>query len=117
MFQDIGNTIRSRYGQTAIVLLVAYIVGKFLWGWGVVAAAYGLLVYLIMAVGIRMDDLARDIRSIRDMHAADAQRQERMIHHLAQINASLNRLGDDRSPTSPSLSVEDPITPKAVSRD
>lgn len=107
----------NRYGQAAIVLLIIFGIGRTLWGWGFITAAYGLIVYLIIAIGIRVDEMARDIRSLREIRSAEAEQQTRMIHRLDQISAALIRIDHHLTHSAPSIGSDDPIAPKVAPRD
>jgi len=109
--------LKSRYGQTAICLVVAFGVGRYVWGWGFIMAAFGLLVYLILAIGIRLDDMAQDIRVIRDARTAEAAGNARLVDHLAALNATLTRIDRHLAPTESPPATDDVSAVKMVRRD
>ncbi len=48
---------RSPYVTTALVFLVILFAGRLIWGWGGLTFAYFLLLYCLIAIGIRIDEL------------------------------------------------------------
>ena len=52
---------KSPYTATAATFLVILAVGHAFWGWGAVATAFCLLLYCIVAVAIKLDDIAQHL--------------------------------------------------------
>lgn len=72
---------RSPYITTALIFLVVLFVGRLIWGWGALTFAFFLLVYCLIAIGIRIDEL---IDRLGDMQTT-----------LGQIRDALERPLDD----------------------
>lgn len=60
MIQPMKNTFnKSPYAATAATFLAMLAVGYVFWGWRAMATAYCLLLYCIVAVAIKLDDITR----------------------------------------------------------
>jgi hypothetical protein len=57
---------KSPYTATAATFLVILAVGHAFWGWGTVATAFCLLLYCIVAVAIKLDDIAQHLDIISE---------------------------------------------------
>jgi hypothetical protein len=89
---------KSPYTTTAATFLVILAVGHAFWGWGAVATAFCLLLYCIVAVAIKLDDIAQ---------------------HLDSLSEQVRRLttATDGVPTAPPPAVSKVITADAGSPD
>jgi len=57
------------YSIAAFVFLVVLIVGNIWFGWGQLALAYFGLLFFIVIIGIRLDDIARQVRDLGAVQA------------------------------------------------
>ncbi|MFH1981275.1 MAG: hypothetical protein ABIL58_05505 [Pseudomonadota bacterium] len=57
---------KGPYTTTAATFLVILAVGRVFWGWGAVATAFCLLLYCIVAVAIKLDDIAQRLDSLSE---------------------------------------------------
>ncbi len=52
------------YSVTAFIFLIVLVVGNLWLGWGQLALAYFGLLYCIVIIGIRLDEIARQVRDL-----------------------------------------------------
>ncbi len=52
------------YAATSIVFLVVFIIGIVWFGWGQFALAYFVLLYCIVIIGIKLDDITGQLRDL-----------------------------------------------------
>ena len=55
---------KNPYTATAVIFLVVLAAGRILWGWGSLAFAYFLLLYCIVAVAIKLDEIAAGLHTV-----------------------------------------------------
>lgn len=65
--QTQGMTMRYRllkdpYATSALVLMASAWLGAWIWGWGPLVFAYFLLLYFIVALGVRLDEITDQMR-------------------------------------------------------
>lgn len=58
------NLDKYPYAVTAVVFLVVLLVGNVWLGWGQLALAYFGLLFCIVIIGIRLDEIVRQIRDL-----------------------------------------------------
>ena len=58
------NLNKYPYSVTAFVFLVVLVIGNVWLGWGQLALAYFGLLYCIVIIGIRLDEIARQVRDL-----------------------------------------------------
>ena len=93
------------YAVTALVFLAVLIVGQIWLGWGQLALAYFALLYCIVIIGIRLDEIARQVRDLGAVQTtllkesgnpgsfAQAVLEIRQLNgQLSEIKAQLNRI-------------------------
>lgn len=57
---------KSPYTTTAVVFLVMLAVGHVFWNWGAITTAFCLLLYCIVAVAIKLDDIAQRLDGLSE---------------------------------------------------
>ena len=55
---------KNPYTVVAVVFLAILLAGRHLWGWGALAFAYFLLLYCIVAVAIKLDEIAAGLNTV-----------------------------------------------------
>jgi hypothetical protein len=93
---------QSPYTATAATFLVMLAVGHVFWGWGAVATAYCLLLYCIVAVAIKLDDLAHRLDSLSEQ-----------LGRLTVAVATSGRPAQEPAPSSEGMSADDRATDTA----
>ena len=58
------NLEKYPYSVTAFIFLTVLLVGNLWLGWGQLALAYFGLLYFIVLIGIRLDEIARQVRDL-----------------------------------------------------
>ena len=56
------HSLKGPYAASALALLASAWLGAWIWGWGPLVFAYFLLLYFIVALGIRLDEIADQMR-------------------------------------------------------
>lgn len=77
------------YSITSFVFLVLIILGKFLFDWKEDYYAFVLLLYCIVSLGIRLDDIAKLIGSMHTRPTQISDDEPSIIGQLGEIKASL----------------------------
>ena len=98
--------VNDPYIATSLVFFILLIAGVFLFGWGERNFAYTLLLYFIVILGIRLDDITRQLAAANErldrlvagqgkIAAASSARAippEVAFHNDKAIDANLNRI-------------------------
>jgi hypothetical protein len=99
---------KNPYTAAAVIFLIILVAGRILWGWGSVAFAYFLLFYCIVAVAIKLDEIAASLNSVAGL-----------LRKLVVNAAATDRDRDNsRSPKPPEIqSMSSPPDNPAPSSD
>lgn len=54
--------LKDPYAASALVLITSAWLGAWIWGWGPLVFAYFLLLYFIVTLGIRLDEISGQMR-------------------------------------------------------
>ncbi len=106
--------LSSPYVLTGAVFLAITIAGAWLWDWGGIAFSYLLLIYCLVAIGIRLDEIVARMDRLDARRHADAgtrgapsvpngdaeeihtHQLDRMLHTLEHIADQIDRIADRR---------------------
>ncbi len=89
------------YGVTSIVFLALFLIGTFFLGWGRLEYAFGLLLFLIVVLGIRLDDIAKSLLPLHRI-LGEMEKDLRDIHRrLDELGAAEDRDPDRGTPPPP----------------
>ncbi len=80
---------RNPYSSTSLVFLVLAILGWGLLGWGEREFGFLLLLYFIISLGIRLDEISRILGGGRDTGPTDPGEEETVIAQLREIKTLL----------------------------
>ena len=115
MINAIQNwTQRHPYTLTGLLFLAMVLLGWTALGWGERQLGFLLLIYFIVTLGIRLDEISRTLGSSNlratagDPESLMAQLQE-IRSLLGQIQAALERLPGDREERKDSTGSQDPL--------
>ena len=93
------------YTATSIAFLVVILIGIAWFGWGQFALAYFALLYCIVIIGIRLDEITRQVRNLnsartappgvsgnRRLQTPDVIEIHRLNHQLGEIKVLLEKI-------------------------
>jgi hypothetical protein len=81
--------MRNPYSSTSLIFLAVVALGWVLLGWGERQFGFLLLLYFIVTLGIRLDEISRALGGGRGTPAAGAAEEETVIGQLREIRALL----------------------------
>ncbi len=85
------------YTVTAAIFLVVLAIGIVRFGWGQFVLAYFALLYCIVIIGIKLDEIARqllDLGAVQTALKKESGNQERLTHEIEDIRRLNDHLGD-----------------------
>jgi len=79
---------KNPYAAVAVVFLVTLLFGRHLLGWGALAFAYFLLLYCIVAVAIKLDEIAAGLNTVAGL-------LRKIVVSAAESNAMMGNRHDN----------------------
>ncbi len=81
--------LRNPYSATSLFFLVLAVLGRVLLGWGEREFGFLLLLFFIISLGIRLDEISRTLGGGRAAPHTDPREEETIIAQLREIRTLL----------------------------
>lgn len=80
------------YTVTSAVFLGVFLFGTLFLDWGRMDYAFGLLLFLIVVIGIRLDDMAKAIGSTRPERSASREADQDILSAVKEMQTEIKRI-------------------------